>query len=49
MLVGELQYRTKLPWELVLVHVTLSAVVWAALSAFVALLWRPHDPSRIAG
>jgi cytochrome c oxidase assembly protein subunit 15 len=44
MLVGELQYRLKLPWELVLVHVTLSAIVWAAMTGFVALLWRPRDP-----
>jgi heme a synthase len=48
MFVGELQYRTKLPWWLVLVHVTLSAAVWAAMSAFVALLWRPRDRSRMA-
>jgi len=48
MAVGEIQYRTKLPWWLVLVHVTLSAAVWAAMTAFVALLWRPRDPSRMA-
>jgi cytochrome c oxidase assembly protein subunit 15 len=45
MAVGEIQYRTKLPWWLVLAHVTLSAALWAATVAFVALLWRP---SRIA-
>ena len=28
--VGEIQYRTHLPWWLVLVHVTLAATVWAA-------------------
>ena len=38
---GELQYRTHLPWPLVLVHVGLAAAVWALLVAFVAVLWRP--------
>jgi cytochrome c oxidase assembly protein subunit 15 len=46
MAVGELQYRTKLPWELVVVHVTLAAITWAALSALVAMLWRPR-PSAV--
>jgi cytochrome c oxidase assembly protein subunit 15 len=41
MIVGEIQYRTKLPWWLVLVHVTLAATLWASVVAFVALLWRP--------
>jgi cytochrome c oxidase assembly protein subunit 15 len=41
MAIGEIQYRTKLPWWLVLTHVTLSAALWAAMVAFVALLWRP--------
>jgi heme a synthase len=40
MAVGEVQYRTKLPWWLVLTHVTLAAALWAATVAFVALLWR---------
>jgi cytochrome c oxidase assembly protein subunit 15 len=48
MAVGEIQYRAKLPWELVIVHVTLAAIVWAALSALVALLWRPRAASRMA-
>jgi cytochrome c oxidase assembly protein subunit 15 len=39
--VGELQYRSELPWWLVLVHVTLAASVWVAVVAFAALLWRP--------
>ncbi|HSC51721.1 MAG TPA: COX15/CtaA family protein [Gaiellaceae bacterium] len=43
---GELQYRTKLPWELVLVHVGLAAAVWGVLVAFVTVLWRP--PSALA-
>jgi cytochrome c oxidase assembly protein subunit 15 len=41
MAVGEIQYRTELPWWLVLVHVTLAATLWAAIAAFVAALWRP--------
>jgi cytochrome c oxidase assembly protein subunit 15 len=43
--VGEIQYRTGLPWRLVLVHVTLAATLWAATAAFVISLWRP---SRIS-
>ena len=39
--IGELQYRTQLPWWLVLVHVSLAAAVWGAAVAVVALLWRP--------
>ena len=38
---GEIQYRTHLPWGLVLAHVGLAAAVWALLVAFVAVLWRP--------
>lgn len=45
MAVGEIQYRTGLPWRLVLVHVTLAASLWAATAAFVISLWRP---SRIS-
>jgi heme A synthase len=41
MVVGEVQYRTRLPWWLVLGHVTLAASVWAATVAFVYALWRP--------
>jgi cytochrome c oxidase assembly protein subunit 15 len=41
--IGELQYRTELPWGLVLVHVGLAAAVWAATVAFVTLLWRPPE------
>jgi heme a synthase len=48
MAIGEIQYRAKLPWQLVIVHVTLAAIVWAALSALVALLWRPRDRTRMA-
>ncbi len=45
MIVGEIQYRTHLPMGLVILHVTLSAVIWAAAVVFVATLWRP---SRMA-
>jgi heme A synthase len=41
MTIGEIQYRTHLPWWLVLVHVTVAVTVWAALTAFVVRLWRP--------
>jgi heme a synthase len=41
MTVGEIQYRTHLPLGLVILHVTLSAVVWAAAVVFVATMWRP--------
>jgi heme a synthase len=41
MALGEVQYRTQLPWPLVLVHVGFAAAVWAALVAFVTVLWRP--------
>jgi heme a synthase len=45
MAIGETQYRTHLPWWLVLVHVTVAATVWAALTAFVFSLWRPRRMS----
>jgi heme A synthase len=41
MTIGEAQYRTHLPWPLVLVHVALAAAVWGLLVAFVTVLWRP--------
>lgn len=41
MAVGELQWRTQLPWGLVLVHVSLAAAVWALTVLLVYLLWRP--------
>jgi cytochrome c oxidase assembly protein subunit 15 len=41
MALGELQYRTHLPWPLVLVHVGVAAAVWALLIGFVAVLSRP--------
>ena len=39
--VGELQYRTHLPWWLVLIHVGLAASVWACAVALVAVIERP--------
>jgi heme a synthase len=39
--IGDLQYRTHLPWWLVLVHVGFAATVWAATVALVTLMWRP--------
>jgi len=42
MVIGETQYRTHLPWWLVLIHVTMAVTVWAALTAFVFTLWRPR-------
>ncbi|HEY0415263.1 MAG TPA: COX15/CtaA family protein [Gaiellaceae bacterium] len=42
MVIGEVQYRTHLPWWLVLVHVTVAATVWAAVTSFVFSLWRPR-------
>jgi cytochrome c oxidase assembly protein subunit 15 len=49
MAVGELQYRTELPWGLVLVHVALAAAVWAGTVAFVTLLWLPAESAPRAG
>jgi heme a synthase len=45
-IVGEIQYRTHLPWPLVLAHVGLAGAVWAVLVAFVTVLWRPVEPAR---
>jgi cytochrome c oxidase assembly protein subunit 15 len=42
MTIGEVQYRTHLPWWLVLVHVATAATVWAAAVSFVFSLWRPR-------
>jgi len=41
MAVGETQYRTQLPWWLVLVHVTVASTVWAATTAVVVSFFRP--------
>ena len=44
MAVGEIQYRTQLPWWLVLLHVTIAASVWGWAVALVYSFWRP--PAR---
>jgi cytochrome c oxidase assembly protein subunit 15 len=41
MAIGEIQYRTQLPWWLVLIHVTMAAAVFAWTVGLVARLWRP--------
>jgi heme a synthase len=47
MAVGETQWRTQLPWGLVLVHVSLAAAIWALTVLLVYVLWRP--PLKLAG
>jgi cytochrome c oxidase assembly protein subunit 15 len=39
---GELQWRTHLPWGLVLLHVFLAATVWVGTVALTTLFWRPN-------
>ncbi len=41
MAIGEIQYRTKLPWWLVLVHVVAGSAVWAGIVTLAALFRRP--------
>jgi heme a synthase len=41
MAIGETQYRTHLPWWLVLVHVGLAGAVWAGVVALATLFRRP--------
>jgi heme a synthase len=41
MAVGETQYRTHLPWWLVLIHVGLAGAVWAGIVALAAVFRRP--------
>jgi cytochrome c oxidase assembly protein subunit 15 len=47
MALGDIQYRTHLPWWLVLVHVAVAATVWTATVALVTAMWRP--PRTLAG
>jgi cytochrome c oxidase assembly protein subunit 15 len=48
MVLGEVQYRSALPWGLVLLHVCLAATLWA-LALFIAYaLWRPPAPLAAA-
>jgi cytochrome c oxidase assembly protein subunit 15 len=42
--VGELQYRTHLPWWLVLVHVSLATAVWASVVALAVVVRKPPAP-----
>ncbi len=49
MIVGEIQYRTHLPWGVVLVHVALAGAVWAGSVAFVTLLWRARQSVPLGG
>ena len=44
MAVGEIQYRTQLPWWLVLIHVTLAAATWAGTVALAVMAFRPPTP-----
>jgi len=46
MAIGEIQYRTRLPWWLVLIHVTVAACVFAWTVGLVARLWRPIAAGR---
>jgi cytochrome c oxidase assembly protein subunit 15 len=39
---GELQWRTHLPWGLVLAHVFLAATVWIGTVALATLFWQPN-------
>jgi heme a synthase len=39
---GELQWRTHLPWGLVLVHVFVAATVWVGTVALATLFFRPN-------
>jgi heme A synthase len=41
MAIGETQYRTHLPWWLVLIHVGMAGAVWAGIVALAALFRRP--------
>jgi heme a synthase len=46
MTIGEVQYRTQLPWWLVLGHVAVAACVFAWTAGLVARLWRPVAHNR---
>jgi heme A synthase len=48
MVLGEVQYRTELPWWLVLLHVTVAAAVWGSAVALVASIWRSRATPEIA-
>jgi len=42
---GEVQYRSHLPWGLVLAHVFVAATIWATTVALAYTIWRP--PARL--
>ena len=44
MVLGEVQYRSHLPWWLVLIHVMLAAAIWSTTVALVYSIWRPAAP-----
>ena len=48
MAVGEIQWRTRLPWGLVLAHVALAATVWGATVVLAATCFRVRVASRAA-
>ena len=39
--IGETQYRTHLPWWLVLIHVAVAGAVWSGIVALASLFRRP--------
>ncbi len=41
MILGEIQYRSHLPWWLVLIHVSFAAAIWSTTVALVHAIWRP--------
>jgi len=50
MSIGEAQYRTHLPWWLVLIHVAVAGTVWTATVALATLFRRPlawFAPARV--
>ena len=49
MVVGEVQYRNELPWQLVLVHVALAAAIWAWTVGACARLLAPAAAARADG
>jgi cytochrome c oxidase assembly protein subunit 15 len=43
---GELQYRTGMPWKTVLAHVSVAGILWASVVALAAFVWRLPAPGR---
>jgi len=44
MILREVQYRSHLPWWLVLIHVSFAAAIWSTTVALVHAVWRPATP-----